>query len=374
MKHFLKFFVIAVIVAVMAIGVSACAEGQVPATQVALDKTELIMVMGRTEQLVATVDEQATDKSIKWESSDESKIMVNAEGLLTAVDEGEAVITATTKDGSNLTATCKVYSVKTLEEKYFRQGYSQVKEIENTEVKNKTEITAYKIWYPAELENSSAKYPAVVCLNGSGCTYADSEIQYKHLASWGFVVIGNDQQMAISGKSGLESVDILKELNSTPESPLYKKINLNKIGLQGGSQGGSGAIHAALSDSPSNIFKSLMTLSAARGDAEDAAWRYDMTKIKIPCFMVSGTGFFDSSIVTSLEAMQTSFNECSGETYMARRKEADHTDMAVVADGYLTAWFLYTLTGDKEAEEVFKGENPELFNNANWTDVNKKNN
>ncbi len=489
MKKIIKFFVcvISVVVTVMALGISACSK-DVLATQVSLDETELIMVKGNSAQLNASVDENATDNSIEWKSSDESKFTVSETGLVTAVDEGEATITVSTKDGSNLTDTCKVYSAKageiaciklkgnaavptvkgnstinvedyieclpanatnkkisfeldsntppdvatmisnpfnpsekyltagvtdgeitvkitansgktsfdlklkvelqakdypenyfesithkgTLEKKYAVYGSSVVKEIIKKNVTGKAEITAYKIWYPAELETSSDKYPAVACLNGSGTTYADCEPLYKHLASWGFIVIGNNQPQAVSGISGLESVEILKELNADSASPLYNKINLEKIGLQGGSQGGTGAFNTVTSDSPLNTFASLITLSAAKKGVLD--WTYDLSSIKIPCFMLQGDGPFDSELVTSLRALKENFEECNGETYMARRKGADHEDIPKVADSYLTAWFLYTLKGDKEAEKVFKGDNPELFNNANWIDVDSKNN
>lgn len=140
MKKFTKFFVcvISVVVTVMALGISACSK-DVLATQVSLDKTELIMVKGNLEQLKANVDEKATNKNVEWKSSDETKFTVSETGLVTAVDEGEATITVTTKDGSNLTDTCKVYSVKSFEEKYFKNGFSEVKEIENN-IDNMIEI------------------------------------------------------------------------------------------------------------------------------------------------------------------------------------------------------------------------------------------
>lgn len=75
---------------------------------VALDKTELVLDEGATEKLTATVTpEDATDKSVKWSSSSEDIATVDAEGNVTAVKEGTAVITVTTTDGGK-TATCNV--------------------------------------------------------------------------------------------------------------------------------------------------------------------------------------------------------------------------------------------------------------------------
>ena len=80
----------------------------VPATGVALDKTEATMKIGETLTLTATVTpDDATDKSVTWSSSDVKIATVDEDGTVTAVAEGEAVITVKTTDGG-YTAECKV--------------------------------------------------------------------------------------------------------------------------------------------------------------------------------------------------------------------------------------------------------------------------
>lgn len=480
MRIVFRNFLFVMVAIIATLGLAACSN-DIKATAIELDQAELIMVVGETTQLRVTVDENATDKSVEWVSSDETKVEVNENGFVTAKAEGQATITVSAKDGSGIRAMCKVYIAKegevacikvkdgqnplivrgnstvnlqdyivllpetainkaftaeivnnppddvatlkgltlitgvtdgkvnikiksqngkvqenvtikvelqandypenyyesvthvgALEKKYANYGSYEVKEITKKNVTGKEEITAYKIWYPADLEVGTDMYPAVVCLNGSNCTYADCEPIYRHLASWGFIVIGNNQTQAISGVSGLESVGILKELNADAASPLYNKVDMGKIGIQGGSQGGSGAIHAATSNSASNIFASLLTLSAAASGKLGDAWIYDLSNLDIPCFMLSGTGFWDSGIVTSLDDLRNNFDACKGETYIARRDGYDHESIPMAADSYVVAWFLYTLKGDSEAMSVFRGETPELFNNTNWVDAQAK--
>ena len=85
------------------------------ATSIALDKTEVELETTQTATLVATVlPELTTNKSATWMSSDESVAMVDENGVVTAIAVGEAIITATTVDGSNLSATCKVTVIPTL--------------------------------------------------------------------------------------------------------------------------------------------------------------------------------------------------------------------------------------------------------------------
>ena len=81
----------------------------VKVSEILLGKTELVMVKGQSEKLIPTVwPDNASDKSLTWTSSDESVVMVDNDGNVEAVNAGEADVTATTNDGTNLTATCHV--------------------------------------------------------------------------------------------------------------------------------------------------------------------------------------------------------------------------------------------------------------------------
>ena len=85
------------------------------AESVTLDKTEISLEATETATLIVTVlPELTTDKSVEWSSSDESVATIDANGLVTAIAVGEAIITVTTVDDSNLSATCKVTVIPTL--------------------------------------------------------------------------------------------------------------------------------------------------------------------------------------------------------------------------------------------------------------------
>ena len=75
---------------------------------ISLDKTELNMLTGDQSSLTATVlPENAADKSLSWNSSDENIATVNKYGKVTAIKEGKVTITATSVDGGH-TASCVV--------------------------------------------------------------------------------------------------------------------------------------------------------------------------------------------------------------------------------------------------------------------------
>ena len=78
----------------------------IPVTSVTLNKTSLALTEQETFQLSATVSpDNATDKTVTWSSSNTAIATVSSNGLVTAVQEGSATITAKAGDK---TATCTV--------------------------------------------------------------------------------------------------------------------------------------------------------------------------------------------------------------------------------------------------------------------------
>lgn len=84
----------------------------VPVESVSLDKTELKLAKGGNAKLTATVlPADATDKTVTWTTSKNKVATVAADGTVTAVGEGTAVITAT---AGGKTARCTVTVVNCL--------------------------------------------------------------------------------------------------------------------------------------------------------------------------------------------------------------------------------------------------------------------
>ena len=82
-------------------------DGSVAVSAVAVSPTTATIKVGESTTLSATITpSDATDKTVTWSTSDEKVATVDA-GKVTAVAEGSATITVTTKDGGK-TATCTV--------------------------------------------------------------------------------------------------------------------------------------------------------------------------------------------------------------------------------------------------------------------------
>ena len=76
-------------------------------SSITINHEELVLYVTGSGLLTATVlPDTATDKSIKWSSSNNRVAIVSADGVVTGVGVGTAVITATAEDGSGVVATC----------------------------------------------------------------------------------------------------------------------------------------------------------------------------------------------------------------------------------------------------------------------------
>ena len=83
-------------------------KGVVHATGVSLNKANLALCPGEQQLLTASVKPaNASTKTIRWSSSNESVVTVNESGNVTAIGNGKATITATTVDGG-FVASCAI--------------------------------------------------------------------------------------------------------------------------------------------------------------------------------------------------------------------------------------------------------------------------
>ena len=250
-------------------------------------------------------------------------------------------------------------------------------------------IKQYKIWYPSALAGEEGReWPIVVMANGTGVPASRYTPVFRHLASWGFVVIGNEMQNSWCGGATAGAQDLLAELNEDPSSFFYHKLDLDNVGSAGHSQGAIGAINAVTAQPNGDSYKALYLASTPSSlYASTLEWAYDPALIDVPCFMTAGTGLLDAgeagSPEVAEEAQEVSISPLwsQEENYSlipdsvpklrARRTGADHAEMLPWPDGYMTAWFMYWLQGDEAAGRAFFGPDAEIVHNPLWQDIEK---
>lgn len=250
-----------------------------------------------------------------------------------------------------------------LEAKYLAMGPYEVKHVKAEAPEDWKEFVAY---YPAQLEDSGDQWPAVVFVNGTGVYAAKYPALFRHLASWGFIVLGNEDPGTFSGDSTDATLAWLLEQNGDPDSVFYQKVDTAHMGLSGHSQGGVGVFNAISEQPNGGLYTCAVSLSPTQEDLAAALnIPYDPSKTVIPTLVLAGT----SNDVITPEGMEKLYSKLGGPRVMALRTDTDHGSMLYSGDGYVTAWLMYWLRGDEEAGKAFWGEAPELAGNPNWRGV-----
>ena len=98
----------------------------VPVEGINLNASSVNMPKGKTFQLYATIaPDDAVNKNVSWSSSDSSVVTVDDNGLIKALKQGSATITATTVDGG-FSASCDVEVTSTESIEYTPYGQEKV--------------------------------------------------------------------------------------------------------------------------------------------------------------------------------------------------------------------------------------------------------
>ena len=256
----------------------------------------------------------------------------------------------------------------TLEKKYAYNGDYQVEMF--TQEDSDERIKLLQVYYPADLKTLQKKWPLVLMANGTGIRASKYKAIFRHLASWGFIVVGNEVEWTWDGKSVSKSLDIMLKANADPSSLFYQKVDTANIGLTGHSQGGMCVYTAASLFENSRLYKALCTQSGTATMLVDSLGADFLKDIKAPMLLMGGCGDFDAKALCKLDELQKSY-ECIGSEHrvMGRIKATDHGDILPRGDAYMTAWMRYWLCGDREAGKCFVGEDAEIIRNKDWQDV-----
>ena len=249
-----------------------------------------------------------------------------------------------------------------LEAKYLAMGPYEVKQ-EKAEAPE--DWKEFAVYYPADLEGSGEPWPAVVFVNGTGVYASKYPALFRHLASWGFLVLGNEDPGTFSGDSADATLAWLLEENEDPDSVFYQKVDTARLGISGHSQGGVGVFNAVSEQPHGGLYTCAVSLSPTQEDlAEALKIPYDPSKTAIPTLVLAGT---NNDVITP-EGMEKLYSKLAGPKAMALRADTDHGQMLYSGDGYVTAWLMYWLRRDKEAGGAFFGPEAELPGNPRWRD------
>ncbi len=249
-----------------------------------------------------------------------------------------------------------------IEAKYLSRGTYEVGSIE---AEAPGDWEKFVIYYPEDAE--AGKCPAVIFVNGTGVRADKYGALFRHLASWGFVVAGNNDPGTFSGNSADATLEYLLGLNEAPGSALYQRVDTGRIGISGHSQGGVGVFNAVNTQPHGYMYSCAVSLSPTeRPLAEALGIPYDPALTSIPTLILAGT---NNDVISPEGVKELTDTVVTPQKAAALRLGAGHGEMLYCGDGYVTAWFMYWLRGDEDAGRAFFGADPELAGNPLWDSV-----
>jgi len=285
--------------------------------------------------------------------------------LWTAVVIFIMIITFSTVSFLLVNSVSASFKTGSVEEKYASPGEF---EVTTMEILNELGEKLYKVYSP---NSKGSMHPLIAWGNGTGALPEQYDELFRHLASWGFVVIDTYSTTTGTGKEIVAAIDYMLAQNDMPVSQFYQRIQKEQIGAAGHSQGSTGVINAHTNFEHGAVIKTVVSIALPKLKYCDPKDVYDTSALKVPFFVMSGTRDFIISPSSSNKQAISSANPAI-PAMMAMAKGAAHT--AIEHDGgqhraYLTAWMRYQLMNDSEAMSAFKGKDAEILTNNNWKDV-----
>jgi hypothetical protein len=114
------------------------------------------------------------------------------------------------------------------------------------------DFALYTVYRPGKWV-AGERYPVITWGNGTCAQPEGYGAVLRYIASYGFVVIAANSRFVGNGSAMLHALDFAMAANMDSTSPYYQKLDIDKFGAAGHSQGGMGTAAAAKDDRVKNV-------------------------------------------------------------------------------------------------------------------------
>jgi pimeloyl-ACP methyl ester carboxylesterase len=208
------------------------------------------------------------------------------------------------------------------------------------------DLSLYTVFRPACMKDGE-KYPVITWGNGT-CGQSGGYASFlAAVASYGFVIFSSNSRFTDQGNNEmLRALDFAKAANEDPNSIYYQKLDLEKVGAMGHSQGGSATVNAAkdprikaviIWNAGTSASKPFLAVSGERDIT--GATPQSMASAIAGATMPAGWLFYH-------KILETGGNVTGHLTLMEQPERVWEPTVA---------WFKYQLLGDAEAKKMFVG-------------------
>ena len=217
--------------------------------------------------------------------------------------------------------------------------------IKSIKTKNyETESAIQTVYYPDNIDVVAKPYPVIAWANGTMVTAGYYDKLLIEIAKGGYIVVACDESMSADGKAQITSIDFILEKNNDKKDIFYNKIDTNKIGVIGHSQGGRSSVNAANADSRIDC---VISIAGSNFD-------YEVEGLKTPTLFFAGTS---DMIVSPSQWIVPAYEIAEGPTVYASLNKGIHTTCSTNPEkysGYIIDWLDSWLKNDSNALNTFK--------------------
>ncbi len=218
------------------------------------------------------------------------------------------------------------------------------------------------VYYPDNIQYATKPYPVIAWANGTMVTAGFYDKLLVEIAKGGYIVVACDESMSADGKAQIASIDFILEKNNDKNDIFYNKINTNKIGVIGHSQGGRSSVNAANADSRIDC---VISIAGSNFD-------YEVEGLKTPTLFFAGTS---DMIVSPSQWIEPAYEIAEGPTVYASLNKGIHTTCSTNPEkysSYIKDWLDGWLKNDNNALNTFK-DGGKLSKDSAWVDFKCKN-
>lgn len=264
------------------------------ASSITLNRTSAELKEGETLTLMATIKpETAIEKGVVWQSSNNTIATVNA-GVVTAHKVGDAIITATTIDGSNLSAICSIKVNPILATSITLNTSSASLEVGESltltcEIQPNNATYKSALWASSNISVASVSNGIVTAISPGSCVIKARTTDGSNLESTCVISVASIPVSTISFDN--ESIDLLvgeeKAIvasvypkNATNPSLTWTSSNGNVVTVSNGKVIAVGAGNAAVSARTTDGSDITATCSVTvRKHPQTIEWNQDISSI-----------------------------------------------------------------------------------------------
>ena len=203
-------------------------------TEIALSENDITLAEGQSIKLYATVlPTDADNKSLEWSSNTTTVATVTQDGEITALEQGEAIITAKATDGSEANASCRITVIKPIEsislnknqlELNINETYNLIAQITPTDATNTT-----LEWKSSDNNVAMVDNGTVTALNLGKAVITVSSIDNPKATAICNVIVSNSTnvQQLNSNSISVQIVESNIHINGLNETSIIKIYNSN---------------------------------------------------------------------------------------------------------------------------------------------------